>query len=103
MEMGIHYDIPRETEPLRVPANRMIPIAEDDHVSVGVDENLPLFIAISQSETSMHYSALALVNVSGNNSINPGGSHSALGWWNNEDGQTEYLCVIACCQNPKAS
>ncbi len=50
-----------------------------------------VFVAVSQTDESMHDFAQALVDLGVDNAIYLVGSHSAFGWWRNGAGETEYF------------
>ena len=50
-----------------------------------------IFVAVSETDESMHDFAQALVDLGVDNAIYLVGSHSAFGWWKNEAGETEYF------------
>ena len=50
-----------------------------------------IFVAVSQTDESMHDFAQALVDLGVDNAIYLVGSHSAFGWWRNEAGETEFF------------
>lgn len=50
-----------------------------------------IFVAVSQTDESMHDFAQALVDLGVDNAIYLVGSHSAFGWWRNGAGETEYF------------
>lgn len=55
------------------------------------DRNGQIFVAVSQTDESMHDFAQALVDLGVDNAIYLVGSHSAFGWWKNETGDIEYF------------
>ena len=55
------------------------------------DRSGQIFVAVSETDESMHDFAQALVDLGVNNAIYLVGSHSAFGWWKNESGETEYF------------
>lgn len=55
------------------------------------DRNGQIFVAVSQTDESMHDFAQALVDLSVDNAIYLVGSHSAFGWWKNKAGEIEYF------------
>jgi hypothetical protein len=50
-----------------------------------------IFVAVSQTDESMHDFAQALIDLGVDQAIYLVGSHSAFGWWRNGAGQTEYF------------
>lgn len=52
-----------------------------------------IFVAVSQTDESMHDFAQALVDLGVDNAIYLVGSHSAFGWWRNEAGEIEYFSL----------
>lgn len=50
-----------------------------------------IFVAVSQTDESLHDFAQALVDLGVDNAIYLVGSHSAFGWWKNAAGETEYF------------
>ena len=50
-----------------------------------------IFVAVSETDESMHDFAQALVDLGVDNAIYLVGSHSAFGWWKNAAGDTEYF------------
>ena len=50
-----------------------------------------IFVAVSQTDESMHDFAQALIDLGVDQAIYLVGSHSAFGWWKNDAGQTEYF------------
>lgn len=56
------------------------------------DRNGQFFVAVSETDESMHDFAQALVDLGADNAIYLVGSHSAFGWWKN-DGEIEYFGV----------
>lgn len=55
------------------------------------DRHGQIFVAVSQTDESMHDFAQALVDLGVDNAIYLVGSHSAFGWWRNEAGEIEYF------------
>lgn len=55
------------------------------------DRNGQIFVAVSETDESMHDFAQALVDLGIDNAVYLVGSHSAFGWWKNEAGDTEYF------------
>lgn len=57
------------------------------------DRNGQIFVAVSQTDESMHDFAQALVDLGVDSAIYLVGSHSAFGWWKKEDGDVEYFSI----------
>lgn len=55
------------------------------------DRSGQIFVAVSQTDESMHDFAQALIDLGVDQAIYLVGSHSAFGWWKNDAGQTEYF------------
>lgn len=52
-----------------------------------------IFVAVSETDESMHDFAQALVDLGVDNAIYLVGSHSAFGWWRNEAGKVEFFSI----------
>ncbi len=57
------------------------------------DRGGQIFVAVSETDESMHDFAQALVDLGVDNAIYLVGSHSAFGWYRDEIGEQTYFCV----------
>lgn len=57
------------------------------------ERNGQIFVAVSETDESMHDFAQALVDLGVDNAIYLVGSHSAFGWWKNHDSEIEHFGV----------
>ena len=57
------------------------------------DRDGQIFVAVSETDESLHDFAQALVDLGVDNAVYLVGSHSAFGWWKNEIGETVYFSL----------
>lgn len=55
------------------------------------ERNGQIFVAVSETDESLHDFAQALVDLGVDNAVYLVGSHSAFGWWKNDAGEVEFF------------